>query len=96
MHSVRDTVRSTNDFIQVIRGYWKNTSQEKQARGTQSFCCSLNPNGRTGESLVQLGWLPAPANLLQDWAVQLTRNLFLSHLREMTAFPELCGKETQK
>lgn len=95
MHRVRDTVRSTNDFIQVI---WllENTSQEKQARGTQSFCCSLNPNGRTGESLVQLGWLPDPANLLQDWAVQLTRNLFLSHLREMTAFPELCGKETQK
>lgn len=42
------------------------------------------------------GRIATPANLRQDWAVQLTLNLFLILLSELTAFPELCGKETQK
>lgn len=52
--------------------------------GMWQTVCLLEPTSKWEKqvSAVQLGGLLAPANLPQDCAVQLTLNLFLSHLTQ--------------
>lgn len=60
--STGQTIRPIYDFIQVFVAVGKH-EPGKRARG--KHCQSLNPNARSGVSVVQLGWVLAPASLPQ-------------------------------